>query len=62
MNPRIFLTAIAAGLVCAQALAAPPAAAPAGPWAKVPALSTLCYGFAGEEWEPFIGKLETGKR
>ena len=55
MNPRFFLTAAAAGIVCARALAAtPPApvakpaarpavAAPAGPWAKVPALPTACY-------------------
>jgi hypothetical protein len=27
----------------------------------VPPLSTLCYGFAGEAWEPFIGKLEAAK-
>ena len=37
------------------------AQAASGPWAKVPPLSTLCYGFAGEEWEPFIGKLEAAK-
>ena len=54
MTSRILLTAAVAGLVCAQALAAPPpavpakpvtrpAAAPAGPWAKVPALPTACY-------------------
>ncbi|MGH8135035.1 MAG: hypothetical protein ACRER4_01710 [Steroidobacteraceae bacterium] len=43
MTPRIFLTAVVAGLVCAQALAATPPAAPAGPWAKVPALPTACY-------------------
>jgi len=41
MKSRIFLTAAAAGLVCAQSLAAPPAAP--GPWAKVPALPTACY-------------------
>jgi predicted secreted protein len=69
MNPRIILTAAVAGLFCAQALVAQPAkpptkpatAAPAGAWAKVPPLSTLCYGFAGEEWEPFIGRLEAAK-
>src|SRR5262245_40645992 len=55
MNVRNFLTAAAAGLVCAQSLAAnppavpakpaakPAAAAPAGPWTKVPALPTTCY-------------------
>jgi hypothetical protein len=69
MNPRIILTAAIAGLFCAQALVAQPAkppakpatAAPAGPWAKVPPLSTLCYGFSGEDYEPFIGKLEAAK-
>ena len=69
MNPRIILTAAIAGLFCAQALVAQPAKPPAkpaaavaaGPWAKVPALSTLCYGSAGEEWEPFIGRLEAAK-
>lgn len=54
MNARPILTAILAGLACAQALAAEPAkptakpppkpAAAAGPWAKVPALPTACYG------------------
>lgn len=32
-----------------------------GPWAKVPPLSTLCYGFVGENHEPFFGKLEAAK-
>jgi hypothetical protein len=36
-------------------------AAASGPWAKVPALSTLCYSFAGEDREPFYGKLEAAK-
>jgi hypothetical protein len=54
MNVRPILTAILAALACAQALAAEPAkptakpppkpAAAAGPWAKVPALPTACYG------------------
>lgn len=69
MNPRVILTAAIAGLFCAQALVAQPAkppakpatAAPAGPWAKVPPLSTLCYGFSGENYEPFVGKLEAAK-
>ena len=42
MKSRVFLTATVAGLACAPALAAPPAAAP-GPWAQVPALPTACY-------------------
>lgn len=42
MSMRIFVTAAVAGLVCAPALAAAPAA-DAGPWAKVPALPTACY-------------------
>ena len=54
MKSRVFLTAAAVGLVCAQALAAPPpakAAAPAGPWAKVPALPTACYSGQDKWWE-----------
>lgn len=63
MNPRFFLTAAAAGIVCARALAAtPPApvakpaarpavAAPAGPWAKVPALPTACYSSQDTWWD-----------
>jgi len=45
MRSRVFLTAAAAGLACAQALAAPPptTAAKADPWSSVPALSTQCY-------------------
>jgi hypothetical protein len=51
MKKRIVLTAIAAGLVSVSAMSAPPPAAkpvakpaaPAGPWAKVPALPTACY-------------------
>lgn len=43
MKLRSFPTASAAGLLCAQALAAPPAAAPASPWSKIPALPTVCY-------------------
>ena len=42
MSMRIFVTAAVAGLVCAPALAAAPAA-DAGPWAKVPAAPTACY-------------------
>jgi hypothetical protein len=42
MKPRILLTAGAAALACAQALAATPSAA-TGPWAQVPALPTACY-------------------
>ena len=40
------------------------AAAAAGPWAKVPPLSTQCYQWAGDAWdspEPFIVKLEAAK-
>lgn len=56
MPTRTVLTAVVAGLACAQALAAPPApaakspvaatrpaAVPAGPWSKVPALPTACF-------------------
>ena len=42
MITRIFVTTVVAGLVCAPALAAAPAA-DAGPWAKVPAAPTACY-------------------
>ncbi len=57
MNPRIILTAAVAGLFCTQALVAQPAkppakpaaAAPAGPWAKVPALPTACYS-SQDKW------------
>jgi hypothetical protein len=48
MKSRIFLTAAVAGLACAPALAAPPAAAP-GPWAQVPALPTACYS-SQDQW------------
>lgn len=59
MNPRIILTAAVAGLFCAQALVAQPAkppakpaaAAPAGPWAKVPALPTACYLGQDQWWD-----------
>jgi hypothetical protein len=49
MKTRIRLTAVAAGFVCAQAWAAPPAA-PASPWAKVPALPTACYS-SQDKWQ-----------
>jgi hypothetical protein len=49
MNPRSFITAALGGLVCSSALAAQPAAAPAGPWAKVPALPTACYA-SQDDW------------
>ncbi len=42
MSIRIFVTAAVAGLACAPALAATPAAV-TGPWAQVPALTTACY-------------------
>ncbi|MGQ0428633.1 MAG: hypothetical protein ACT4UQ_01685 [Gammaproteobacteria bacterium] len=50
MKSRVFLTAVAAGFVCAQALAAPPPAAPGDPWAKVPALPTACYS-GQDKWQ-----------
>ena len=59
MIPRIFLTAIVAGLACAPVLhaqaPAKPATAPAkpaaaGPWAKVPALPTACYS-SQDQWQ-----------
>jgi hypothetical protein len=52
----------AAALVCL--FASPPSfaqAAASGAWAKVPALSTRCYSFAGEDRELFYGKLEAAK-
>ena len=60
MTSRVLLTAAVAGLFCAQALAATPpatqatpapgpAAAPTGPWAKVPALPTACYA-SQDQW------------
>lgn len=61
MKTRFFLTAVAAGMVCAFALQAQAPAKPAGPWAKVPPLSTLCYGFIGENWEPFLAKVQAAK-
>ena len=60
MNARFLITAAAAVLVCAQALAATPPATPAkpalkpaataGPWAKVPALPTACY-MSQDQWQ-----------
>ena len=51
----------AAALACLLGSSQSFAQAASGPWAKVPPLSTLCYGFAGEGYEPFIGKLEAAK-
>ena len=54
----------AAALACLFGSSASFAQAASGPWAKVPPLSTLCYQWAGEEWnasEPFIVKLEAAK-
>jgi len=48
MKPRILLTAGAAALACAQALAATPPAA-TGPWAQVPALPTACFS-SQDQW------------
>ncbi len=61
MRTRFLLTAVAAGLVCVSALHAQAPAKPAGPWARVPPLSTLCYGFIGENWEPFLTKIQAAK-
>jgi len=57
MRIRVCMTAAAAGVFCAQALAAAPAAKPAAaapaaaasPWAKVPALPTACYS-SQDKW------------
>lgn len=49
MKARLFLTAGAAAFACAQSIAATPPAAPAGAWAKVPALPTACYS-AEDPW------------
>jgi hypothetical protein len=46
MTGRILLTVAAAGLLCAQLVAAQtakPAGKPSAPWAKIPALPTACY-------------------
>jgi hypothetical protein len=51
----------AAALACLVAPVPAFAQAAAGAWAKVPALTTLCYRFAGEENEPFYAKLEAAK-
>ena len=50
MSMRIFVTAVVAGLACAPALAATPAAA-SGPWAQVPALPTACYSSQDQWWD-----------
>ena len=51
MKSRSFLTAVAAGLACAQALAAAPPvkAVAADPWPKVPALPMACYS-SQDKW------------
>jgi hypothetical protein len=49
MKSKILLTAVA-GLVCEQALAASPAAAPSL-WTKVPALPTACYQSEDQWWD-----------
>jgi hypothetical protein len=48
MNTRILVTAGAVALACVHADAATPAAG-ADPWAKVPALPTVCYG-SQDQW------------
>lgn len=60
MTPRKILTAAGAGSVLALLWAASALAA-TDPWARVPPLSTLCYGYIGENEEPFFGKLEAAK-
>lgn len=49
MKAGHFLTVGAAAFACAQSFAATPPAAPAGPWAQVPALPTACYS-SEEPW------------
>ena len=49
MKARFLLTAVSAGLVCGQGLAATPPTA-ANPWAKVPALPTACYSQQDSNW------------
>ena len=49
MNMRAFLTAAVGGLAFAQAMAAPPAAAPDA-WSKVPALPTACLSSQDQQW------------
>lgn len=51
----------AAALACLLGSSPSFAQAASGPWAKVPPLSTLCYRFAGDQDEPFLGKLEAAK-
>jgi hypothetical protein len=56
-----------ASFVMAQTPAKPAAKAPAksavasGPWARVPALSTLCYQYTGEIADPIYAKLEAAR-
>lgn len=56
MKTRICFTAVAAGLVCTHALAAPPATP--SPWAKVPALPTACYSGEDKWWDQNNAALE----
>lgn len=55
---RLLVAALGA-LVCANALAAQPAAS--GPWAKVPAFPTACYQGDSINPDPFFAKVEAAK-
>jgi len=59
MRTRVFRAAAVAGLVSASALAATPAAAPAGPWTKVPALPTACYSNQDQWWDQNNAAIDT---
>lgn len=63
MNAIFMRASLAAAALACLFTSAPSLAqgAARGPWAKVPALSTLCYSYAGEEREPFYGKVEAAK-
>lgn len=52
---------VAAALACLFSAGSVFAQAASGAWAKVPPLSTLCYGYIGENQEPFLGKLEAAR-
>ena len=58
---------LVASFAIAQTPAKPAAKAPAkaavasGPWARVPALSTLCYQYTGEVADPIYTKLEAAQ-
>ena len=53
MKSQVFFSAAVAGLICAPAFAAPPAAIPS-PWTRVPAYPTACY----QDQDQYAAKVE----